>query len=475
MRTPENTSIARAQAFNKENINAYFKALGNIMESHKFRPENIYNVDETGLSTVQTKPSKILASKGRKQVGTISSAERGQNFTFVCCMNALGQFIPPVHIFPRKRLKEELMNNAPTGSIAFCQENGWMTSELFERWLEHFIVYAKPSTETKVLLLLDGHVSHKGLSVLEKARENGVILFCFPAHCTHKLQPLDVGIFGPLQVYYNQEIQNWLRNNPGKAVTHFQVAGLVNRAQLKACIPQNSVNAFKKTGIFPFDCDVFSDWEFAPSLTTNKEKNINENDPSLSGTQGATIIAQASCSKENEPKVVSESSNEIVRKSIDAVFQVPVRSVNVNSKRSRKRGKTGHLNATPEIEELKMQVDEKERKEREKKARQVKKKISSENQDLDKRVENKRPYLKRETKSMKPALYEAEEETEEDAFTVEDDDDSDAACIYCNELFTRGRAGECWIRCQLCSQWCHAECAGVDKRTKMFTCELCLD
>lgn len=119
-----------------------------------------------------------------------------------------------------------------------------------------------------------------------------------------------------------------------------------------------------------------------------------------------------------------------------------------------------------------MQLEEKETKEREKKARQVKRKILSENQDS--KIEKKRPYLKRETKSIKPVVYE-EEKIEEDPFTMNNDDDSDAACIYCNELFTRGRAGELWISCQLCSQWCHVECAGVEKKTKMFTCELCLD
>ncbi|XP_030764767.1 uncharacterized protein LOC115889001 [Sitophilus oryzae] len=77
LRSPESTSLARAQAFNKPNIEAYFNALSNILEQYNFLSENIYNMDESGLTTVQKKCQKIYAAKGRKQVGALSSAERG--------------------------------------------------------------------------------------------------------------------------------------------------------------------------------------------------------------------------------------------------------------------------------------------------------------------------------------------------------------------------------------------------------------
>jgi len=40
-------------------------------------PSRIFNMDETGLQTGQ-KPQKILAKKGKHQVGGIVSAERGE-------------------------------------------------------------------------------------------------------------------------------------------------------------------------------------------------------------------------------------------------------------------------------------------------------------------------------------------------------------------------------------------------------------
>ena len=168
IRTPESTSFTRASAFNKEQIQKYFSLLSDILEKHNFEANDIWNVDESGFSTVPSKNAKIFATRGRKQVGVLTSAERGRHFTVVCSMNAVGNYIPPAIIFPRINMKNELMDQAPTGAVGFAQENGWMNTEVFVKWLKHFVKYVKPSPEKPVLLLLDGHSSHKGFEVLTK-------------------------------------------------------------------------------------------------------------------------------------------------------------------------------------------------------------------------------------------------------------------------------------------------------------------
>lgn len=65
-------------------------------------------------------------------------------------------------------------------------------------------------------------------------------------------------------------------------------------------------------------------------------------------------------------------------------------------------------------------------------------------------------------------------EEEEDPYCVSDDED-DCPCLYCNDLFSRSKSKEAWLQCQVCEKWAHAECAGVQKKTKMFTCDLCKD
>ena len=75
-------------AFNAVTVGEFFNLLELVMDEKHFSPTRIYNVDETGLTTVQGKPSKIIALRGKKQVGSLTSAERGQLCRFVCQLQA---------------------------------------------------------------------------------------------------------------------------------------------------------------------------------------------------------------------------------------------------------------------------------------------------------------------------------------------------------------------------------------------------
>jgi len=60
--------------------------------------------------------------KERRQVGCLTSRERGQLVTVVVCMNATGTFILPLFIFPRKHMKAEIMDGSPPGSICLSSK-----------------------------------------------------------------------------------------------------------------------------------------------------------------------------------------------------------------------------------------------------------------------------------------------------------------------------------------------------------------
>ena len=93
LRKPENTSIHRSRSFNKTNVEKFYKLYESIMAKHNFPPQLIYNCDEKGVSTVPNAPPKIIGKVGKKQVGTMGSAERGTNTTVLVCGNAVGDFI----------------------------------------------------------------------------------------------------------------------------------------------------------------------------------------------------------------------------------------------------------------------------------------------------------------------------------------------------------------------------------------------
>lgn len=63
-----------------------------------------------------------------------------------------------------------------------------MQTDIFYRWLQKFIQFTHASKNNLVLLLLDGHATHtKNINLIDLARENGVVMLCFPPHCAHRL------------------------------------------------------------------------------------------------------------------------------------------------------------------------------------------------------------------------------------------------------------------------------------------------
>jgi hypothetical protein len=189
---PTGTSTARVTGFNKEPAGIFFDLYEKELAAHDYPPSRIFNVDETGVTVVQKKQPKILALKGKRQIGALTAAERGSLITIVVCMSASGIFVPPLIIFPRKNANHLLIRGAPPGTIFKYQPFGWISSEIFMDWFEHFVSVTKPSASDPVLLIVDGHTSHtRNLHLINKARECHVAIICLPPHSTHKLQPLE--------------------------------------------------------------------------------------------------------------------------------------------------------------------------------------------------------------------------------------------------------------------------------------------
>ena len=92
--------MARAKAMQPEVVTSYYKELERVLNKydHLDKPENIYNLDETGINTQHT-PPKVLAQKGTRVQGITS--QRSSITTVIGCVNALGSALPPFFLFSR--------------------------------------------------------------------------------------------------------------------------------------------------------------------------------------------------------------------------------------------------------------------------------------------------------------------------------------------------------------------------------------
>ena len=310
LRTPEPTSIGRAVGFNVVQVGRFYDLLEKAYSDYGFDRAHVWNVDETGLTCVHT-PGKIIGKKGQCQIGKITSGEKGRTVTAVCAYNAEGTFIPPMVIFPRAKMNQRLIHDAPLGTIGAASKNGWIDSSLFLQWFEHFVKRVKPSTDYPHLILLDGHVSHKSLPLIEAARSHGVTLLCFPPHTTHALQPLDCVFFGPLKKFYNQACEAFMLHNPGKRISDYDIASLFKTAYSSAATLDKGETGFRSTGIYPLNRNAIPEYRYAASLTTDCDASVmDEAVGGPSTTVIRTIVIDQNCDNDgitfNPPNIGEE-------------------------------------------------------------------------------------------------------------------------------------------------------------------------
>jgi hypothetical protein len=520
IRKPEAVSIQRAIGFNKAKVDKFFDLLEKICfdsSGDQIVPySNVYNVDESGFSCVQ-KAQKIVATKGKKNIGTLTSGERGKNITVVCCMSATGSFVPPVFIFPRVRMKNSLMDHSPSGSVGTCTKSGWINEEAFEFWFDHFLKSVRPQTSAQpVLLIFDGHSSHtRNLNVVLKARENNVVLVCLPSHCTHRLQPLDVAFFRSLNSYYDDECRKWLRDHQGRKISEEQIPELFGLAYGKSATVATAVNGFKKAGIAPLNRDVFSDADFCGADMTDQPLQPEEVEPQQSihdvviestatqlepveevvaanildvplNTQHDSLSVSNSISAERTQNELP-STSQVLQLSCDAVsvsltesvgtssavisFREVIEASNVRSlrdsaKRTGRKRKVAHaaiVTSSPFKRALEESLNPKGTK------RQTEKtaiKTKTQPKAAKKGKENmstKNTNRKTKTDRSRRKVPLGNGQT---------DDVDEVRCLYCTELYTKSI--DKWVCCDGgCQQWAHELCAGKDNDPTDFICELC--
>lgn len=244
---------------------------------------------------------------------------------------------------------------------------------------------------------------------------------------------------------------------------------------MKAATMSTAINSFKKTGIFPFNDNVFEDSDFMPAETTHipitemPPESLNSptiipfnSDPKNNGPLVELLEnlpntledirninldinnVQPSCSNTPQMKVSDGTVFEHV--SPKDVMPIPHRSNEENSipkRKSLNRGKTVVLTSSPYKNEL-----------------ETKTKISE-------------PEVKRKLFKKKPIKSTTNKNKKKRVKLSTNNDDIYTECLYCGHTYAESNEG--WICCQICEKWAHLPCSGKDdEENTTFTCENCL-
>jgi hypothetical protein len=229
--------------------------ISKVLQDPAILPENVYNMDETGVMLCMLGSVKVLVSKDDPRDYRGAGVKRTM-VTAIECISANGRSLLPMIIWPATTHRSNWTTFPTPGWHYACSESGYTDSKISLEWLKCvFDPQTKGQANQKPrVLICDGFGTHETLEVLEFCFENNIILCRLPSHTSHKLQPCDVGVFAPLKAAYRDQADRLFRggaNTVGKE--HF--TSLYSPAREKAFTKRNITAAWTASGLFPFNPD----------------------------------------------------------------------------------------------------------------------------------------------------------------------------------------------------------------------------
>lgn len=195
--------------------------------------------------------------------GRVRQAAHDGNREFItlnACVSAIGTRVPAALLYTGENydLRHTWVEDLQDDDDFFfgTSSNGWSNNDYGLCWLEQvFDPTTRPSSpRVKRLLIVDGHSSHINMAFIVKCWDLRIVLLILPPHSTHRLQPLDVVLFGLLSLAYSQELNKFQAQSLGlTSMKKRHFLNLFRTAWDRSFTVENIQKAFAKPGIWPFN------------------------------------------------------------------------------------------------------------------------------------------------------------------------------------------------------------------------------
>ena len=272
----------RHEADSTEKYDSYFDILHQKMEYYQIERRLTFNMDEKGFMIGVQAPSKRVFSKMVwVKDGARAPIQDGNRewITVIPTICADGTTLPTSVIMASKAydIWDTWVEDIPPTDDQInvsSSPTGWTNKKLGLAWLKRFDQFTKEKARRSWrLLICDSHSSHISMEFLAYATKNRILVMVFPSHSTHTLQPLDVGVFGPLQSYYSSELVRLQQRSKGLLlVKKVDFYGIFKSAYASSFTESNIMSAFEATGIWPMDRTIVTkkfDYRTPPPQTDN--------------------------------------------------------------------------------------------------------------------------------------------------------------------------------------------------------------
>jgi hypothetical protein len=246
---------ARHERHIYDKVTQWFTVIGKELNNPAIMAENVYNMDETGVLLSVLNSLKVLVSKNDLRTYRGAGVKRTL-VTAVECISADGRCLSPLIIWPATTHRSTWTTHSTPGWHFACSKTGYTDTQISLYWMQHVF---DPMTRLRAngkprILINDGFGTHESLELMTFCFENNIILCRLRSHTSHKLQPCDVGVFGPLKAAYREQVEQLYRGG-ANTVTKQHFTLLYDRARHTAFTSQNIKSGWMKTGLYPFHPD----------------------------------------------------------------------------------------------------------------------------------------------------------------------------------------------------------------------------
>ncbi|OBS20524.1 hypothetical protein FPOA_17809 [Fusarium poae] len=245
----------RVDGANTANINLFFDRFDTPEVQH-IPLRHTYNADEFGLMEGVGDNGMVVGESYRKFV-LVKDHQKRTWTSILECVSGDGRVLDPLIIFAGKYVQQQWFPDKDNEVYATWKfetsPNGWTNNDIALKWLRSvFIPQTKPQDSDQWrLLILDGHGSHTTEEFMLECYIHKIWLLFLPAHSSHVLQPLDLGVFSALKRAYRRAftISALLHCNPNPGKQEFLHA--YQLARKERLISVNILAGWQASGIFP--------------------------------------------------------------------------------------------------------------------------------------------------------------------------------------------------------------------------------
>ncbi|CAH2008612.1 unnamed protein product [Acanthoscelides obtectus] len=176
-------------------------------------PEAVVNY-ETNFSDDPGLFKVIVKKQSKRTEKTMDTSKSCISVMFACSTS--GVMLPPYVVYKADHLWSTWTEGGPANTRYNKSPSGWFDGNIFDDWfLSIALTYFKTLPPGRKVLIGDNLASHISIEVIRKCEENDICFVLLPPNSTHLTQPLDVGVFRPINVKWRQVLKDWKAKNKG--------------------------------------------------------------------------------------------------------------------------------------------------------------------------------------------------------------------------------------------------------------------